>query len=204
MSAALSYCQNKFQKSLNKSKNKQGIYASFEYLDAEIKKLDALTQMHLYSAATQFLDSLVEEPNDLINPLELFTYRCHSILDARYNGTHYLVLGLTVLAISLALLITGATLGIGLGILSGFWSTPMAYLSALGALELPALGIAATAGVLSLGGLVTSSILLFKTPKIKTALSQSIEAVKESQLMPHLEEEEAEEQNQEEAPQFTQ
>jgi hypothetical protein len=183
MKAALKYCQNRFQKSLNKTKRNKDIYSTFELLELETQKLDMLTQINLYGATTQFLESLVDEPNDLINPLEVFTLRCNFILDNKPTDVkHIIALSLAVMAITLAVFIVAATAGIGLGVLAGIWATPMVFFSSLFASQATAVGVAAGAGALSLGATVGSSILLFKPAKIKKALTNCVESVKESHL----------------------
>ncbi|MFT4059290.1 MAG: hypothetical protein QM652_07060 [Legionella sp.] len=182
MSAALSYCQKEFRKSLNNARGKTTIYDAFEMLEKEIKKLDDMTQLHLYSATTQFLDSLIQEPDDPINPLEVFTLRCQSILGEEYEAVKAIGLALAVIAISVAVIATGAALGLGVGVLLGLWQTPLMFLASLMAAEAPALGIAAASSSLGVTVGVFSGWMFFKELSAKTVLNRCIETVKESYL----------------------
>lgn len=182
--SALAYCQKKYVKSLNGLNGKKGkqINESFLVLEQEIKKLDPIVQINLYSVTTQLLDSLLNESHDSINPLDVFNLRCQSILGAKYNTSYYIVQGLSLIAIACAAFVTGGALGIGIGILSGLWQTPLVYMASLIALELPAFGVAALSASLGVGAGIASGFLFFKEPRIVTAINNCIELVKESYL----------------------
>lgn len=180
--AAKMYCHKKFRKSLDGVVGKKEVYQSFEALEKEIQKLDLVTQINLYSAVTQFLDSLIQEPTDSINPLEVFNLRCNSILGSKYNANYKIVLGLAVIALSIATVITGGALGIGIGVLYGLWQTPLMFMTSLFAAEAAAVGVAAFSATVGIGVGGLTSYLFFKEPKIKTHLTACIETVKESYL----------------------
>ena len=181
MNTAVKYCHNRFQKTLSQIKAKD-IHTAFARFSLEVQKLDKLTQIHLYSATTQFLDSLINEPKNLINPLEIFTLRCQSIIDHKQEK-HKVVYSLAVIAIALAGLIMGIGAGIGLGMLTGLWATPLVFFNCLWAAKGAAVAVAAGSGLISLGSACIASFLLFKQPKIKTALTECIETVKEHQWL---------------------
>lgn len=193
--SALTYCQTKYVKSLKglNGKKENHIKESFEALGHEIKKLDPMVQINLYSATTQLLDALVNETNDSINPLDVFHLRCQSILNEKYNASYHIVLGLTVIVIACAALVMGGTLGIGIGVLAGLWQTPLVYMASLLVCELPALGVAALSTLLSIGAGVSSGYFFFKEPKVKTEIQRCIEVIKESYLEENPEETEQEE-----------
>lgn len=90
--SALAYCQKKYLKSLSSLDGQKGkqISDSFKLLEQEIKNLDPITQINLYTATTQLLDSLINEPNDSINPLDVFYIRCKSI--SMQNSTRTTIL----------------------------------------------------------------------------------------------------------------
>lgn len=182
--SALAYCQKKYVKSLNGLSGKKGkqINESFLVLEQEIKKLDHITQINLYSITTQLLESLINEPHDAINPIDVFNLRCQSILGAKYNTSYYIALGLALIGIACAAIVTGGAIGIGIGILAGLWQTPLICLASLMAFEMPALGVAALSVSLGVGVGVASGFLFFKEPKIVTAKNDCIELVKESYL----------------------
>ncbi|MGC1183154.1 hypothetical protein [Legionella sp.] len=182
MSAALSYCQKKYKKSWNNASNKKTIYDAFERLETEIKKLDEMIQVHLYSAMTQFLDSLIQEPDDPINPLEVFSLRCQSILGYDHESLNKIGLALGVIALSLAVLTTGAALGFGIGVALCLWQTPLMFMTCLLAAEVPAVAVAAASVSAGVGTGILSGWLFFKEPRVKTALSHCIETVKERHL----------------------
>ncbi|WP_058532930.1 hypothetical protein [Legionella saoudiensis] len=182
--SALAYCQKKYLKSLNGLNVKKGkqINESFKLLDQEIKNLDPITQINLYSAATQLLDSLINEPNDSINPLDVFHIRCKSILGHKFNASYQLVLGIAVVGIACATLLTGGALCLGLGILSGLWQTPFAFMASLLAFELPAFAATALTSSISLGVAFAAGYSFFKEPTVVTAMNRCVEVIKESYL----------------------
>lgn len=182
--SALSYCQKKYLKSLNSLNGQKGkqISESFKLLEQEIKTLDPIIQINLYSATTHLLDSLINEPNDSINPLDVFYIRCKSIFDTKFNAYYHVVLGLSVVGIACATLVTCGSLGVGIGILSGLWQTPLAFMASLLALELPALAATALTSSLSLGAGFASGYSFFKEPPVVTAMNRCVEVIKESYL----------------------
>lgn len=182
MSAALMYCNKKFRKALNATQETKGIFDAFNVLEMEINQLDPLVQINVYSAATQFLESLIQDPNDTINPLDVFDLRCRTILESQYNTSYYLVLGLATIGIACATLALGGALGIGIGILSGLWQTPLLYMASLFACELPALGVAALSSSLGVGAGIISGYSFFKEPKIVTAKNHCIDVIKKNYL----------------------
>ena len=192
MNAALKYCHNKFQKTLTTVKTKE-IHHSFELLAIEIQKLDTLSQIHLYSATSQFLEQLIKEPQDLVNPLDVFTLRCSSLIDHKYNINQKLIFGLAIVAISLAVLIVSCAAGIGIGVLAGLWATPMLFLNALFSAHLAAITVSAVSSALSIGSAAVSSYFFFKKPQIKTVLSDCINSIKETQLAKDIKQESYEE-----------
>jgi hypothetical protein len=121
MSAALMYCNNKFRKALQITHKNMVIYKAFNALESEIKKLDYMVQLNLYSAATQYLESLVQDPNDPINPLEVFVLQCNSIVDDKHETIKKIGLALGVIAISISVVMIGVVLGIGIGMLLSLW-----------------------------------------------------------------------------------
>ena len=193
MSAALMYCNKKFRNALNAIQERKDIYEAFSLLETQMKQLDYLVQINLYSAATQFMESLIQTPEDSINALDVFDLRCQTILESKYNTSYYLVLGLAAIGLACATLVVGAAMGIGIGILSGLWQTPMLYMAALMAGEAPALGVAALSSILSIGTGILSAYSFFKEPKIITAKNQCIEVINTNYLteaVPQAEQEE--------------
>lgn len=182
MSAALMYCNNKFKKALQTTHKDKAIYRAFNALEQEIKKLDYMVQLNLYSAATQYLESLIQDPNDSINPLEVFVLRCNSIVDDKHGTIKKIGLALAVIAVSLSVVMTGASLGIGIGILLSLWQTPLMFMTSLFAAETASLIVASSSGVMGFGAGLLSQFLFFKEPKIKGALDNCVEAIKQSQL----------------------
>lgn len=193
MSAALMYCHKKFRKALNTAHERKDIYEAFHQLELEMKQLDYLVQINLYSAATQFIESLLETPEDSINAVEVFDLRCRTILDSQYNTSYYIVLGLTAIAIACATLAVGGALGVGIGMLSGLWQTPLLYMASLMAYEVPALGVAALSTTLGLGTGLISAYSFFKEPGVVTAKNQCIDVINTQYLaesVPEVEQEE--------------
>ncbi|MFJ1269984.1 hypothetical protein ACD661_15605 [Legionella lytica] len=193
MSAALMYCNKKFRKALNATHERKDIYEAFNLLEMEIKQLDHLVQINLYSAATQFIESLIQDPEDTINPLDVFDLRCRTILDSQYNTSYYIVLGLAAIGIACTTLAVGAGLGIGIGILSGLWQTPLIYMTSLMAAELPALGVAALSTTLGMGSGLISGYSFFKEPGVITAKNRCIDVMNTSYLAEPVHEVEQEE-----------
>lgn len=177
MSAALMYCNKKFRKALNATHERKDIYEAFNQLELEIKQLDYLVQINLYSAATQFIDSLIHDPEDSINAVEVFDLRCRTMLESKYNTSYYIVFGFAAIGIACATLAVGGALGIGIGILSGLWQTPLLYMASLIACELPALGVAALSTTLGIGTGLISAYSFFKEPGVVTAKNQCIDVI---------------------------
>lgn len=187
--APLLYCHNKFKKSLANIKERDLIKKSFVELEREIQKLNPLMQIDLYSATTQFLDSMINEPQDTLNPLEVFHLRCQSILSSNFNAYHKIILGLTAVAISLAAVVLGITAGVCIGVYLGLWQTPLIFMAALTAAELPALLVVSAGTLIGVGASVVSGMMLFKEPKVSLEVRNCIDAVKQSYLMDEPEEE---------------
>jgi hypothetical protein len=185
MNAALMYCNKKFIKSLEHTRKNKLIYEAFNRLETEIKKLNYIDQINLYSATTQYLDSLNDE-NDSINPMEVFIIRCNSIVPMEEETLKTIGLILGVIALSLSVVILGAAIGIGIGMMLGLWQTSLIFMTSLLAAETAPL-IVATASVTSgIGMGLTSGFLFFKEPGVKKALNNCIEAVKQSHLPEYL------------------
>ncbi|EHL30525.1 hypothetical protein [Legionella drancourtii] len=182
MNAALMYCDNKFKKALTTIHKNKAIYEAFEALEMEIKKMDYLTQLNLYSATTQFLESLIHDSNDSINPLEVFVLRCNSIVDDKHDSLKKIGLALGVIAISIAVVMTGAALGIGIGMMLSMWQTPLMFMTALFAAETAPLIVASSSIAQGIGAGLLSQFLFFKEPKIKKALDNCVDAIKQSHL----------------------
>lgn len=182
MKAALMYSDNKFKKALQASQKNKAIYKAFDALEMEIKKLNYMAQINLYSAATQYLVSLVEDPNDSINPLEVFVLRCNSIVDDKHETIKKIGLALAVIAISLSVVMTGAAVGIGIGMLLSLWQTPLMFMASLYAAETAALVVASSSIVAGFGAGLLSQFLFFKEPKIKGAFENCVEEIKQSHL----------------------
>lgn len=176
------YCNKKFRKALNATHERKDIYEAFNLLEMEIKQLDHLVQINLYSAATQFIESLIQDPEDTINPLDVFDLRCRTILDSQYNTSYYIVLGLAAISIACAAVAVGAALGIGIGVLSGLWQTPLIYMTSLMVGELPALGVAALSTTLGIGTGLISSYSFFKEPGVLTAKNRCIDVMNTNYL----------------------
>ncbi len=176
------YCNNKFKIALQATHKEKAIYMAFNALEMEIKKLDYMIQLNLYSAATQYLESLIQDPNDSINPLEVFVLRCNSIIDDKHDTIKKTGLALAVIAISLSVVMTGAALGIGIGMLLNLWQTPLMFLASLYAAETASLIVASSSAAAGFGAGLLSQFLFFKEPKIKGALDNCVEAIKESHL----------------------
>ncbi len=182
MNAALMYCNNEFERAHEQTRKNKAIFEAFETLATEIKKLDYMQQINLYSVTTQFLESLVKNQGDVINPLDVFILRSDSIVNENqgYLRTIGLLLGVT--AISLSVVILGASIGFGVGVLLGLWQTPLIFMAALMAAEPAALIVASVsvaAGAVT--GLV-SKFLFFRESSIKKALDNSVEEIKKSYL----------------------
>ncbi len=182
MSTALMYCNNQFKKALKTAENQELIFKSFVALEQEIKRLDEKTQLNLYSSATQFLESMINDPQDSINPLEVFKRRCDSLVGDEHEVAKKMGLALGVVVIALSLVATGVAAGIGIGLLVGFWESALAFLTSLYALQTASLVVAASSITLGLGGGIISGCSFFKEPKIRIALEECVEAVKQSHL----------------------
>ncbi|MDP3268075.1 MAG: hypothetical protein Q8M40_03415 [Legionella sp.] len=182
MSTALMYCNNQFKKALKTAENQELIFKSFAALEQEIKRLDEKTQLNLYSSATQFLESMINDPQDSINPLEVFRRRCESLVGDEHEVAKKVGLALGVVVIALSLMATGVAAGLGIGLLVGFWESAFAFLASLYALQTASLSVAASSLTLGLGGGIISACSFFKEPKIKSALENCVEAVKQSHL----------------------
>ncbi|MFJ1270101.1 hypothetical protein ACD661_16200 [Legionella lytica] len=182
MSAALMYCHKKFRKALNTAHERKDIYEAFHQLELEMKQLDQLVQINLYSAATQFIESLIEAPEYSINAVEVFDLRCRTILDSQYNTSYYIVLGLSAIVIACATLAIGGALGIGIGMLSGLWQTPLLYMASLMAYEVPAVSVAALSTTLGFGTGLISAYSFFKEPGVVTAKNHCIDVINANYL----------------------
>lgn len=182
MSATLTYCNNKFKKALRTTHKTRVIFDAFTVLEQEIKKLDSETQINLYSVATQFLESLMQDPEDSINPLDVFILRCNSIVGDPHETLTKIGLALGVIVISVATVVTGAALGIGIGMIMGLWQTPLVFMAALLAAESSPLMVASASVASGIGASLISQFLFFKEPKIKSALNTCVEAIKQSNL----------------------
>lgn len=181
MNVALKYCNNKFIYSLNQIKETKAIYAAFEALAKEIKKLNTIDQLNMYSVTTQFLDSL-KNKNDSLNPLEVFILRSNSIVDVENETLKTIGLALGIIAISLSVVILSATIGMGIGILLGAWQTSLAFMTALLAVETVPLIVASASVASGIGVGLVSGSSFFKESKVKTALNTCVEAIKQSHL----------------------
>lgn len=182
MSAALMYCNNKYNKALKIIHKNKSIYEAFEVLETEIKKMDTITQLNLYSATTQFLESMVQDPNDSINPLEVFILRCNSIVSDPNEAIKKIGLALGVIAISISVVAAGAALGVGIGMLLGVWQTPLMFMASLLAAETAPLIVASSSVAAGLGAGLLSQYLFFKEPKIRRALDTCVDEIKRSHL----------------------
>lgn len=176
------YCTNKFKKSHTTTRDNKEIYASFEALELEIKKLQPIAQINLYSAATQFLLSLSEDPHDAINPLEVFIYRCDSIIGKNDEAGRKIILALGAIALSLSMMALGAALGVGIGMMLGLWNTPLVFMSALLGTQTAPLVVALTSVSAGIGTGLIAQFMFFKEPGIKTALNHCVETIKQSHL----------------------
>ena len=182
MNAALMYCTNKYKRTIEMSHVTRSMNESFKALDAAIQELDAPTQINLYSITMQLIETIRNEPNNVINPLDVFIIQCESVLNGNKSALKTIGLAVGVVAIAIATLALGVGLGLGVGMLAGVWSTPLVFLSSLMAAQTTAV-VAASAGVITgVGAGIVSGCQFFKTPKINTALTACIEQVKESQL----------------------
>lgn len=182
MSSAVKHCALQYKKVLNDKHLEQSIHQAFVALEEEIKKLRAIEQINLYSIASQFLDSLLFEPNSTINAMEVFHLRCQSIIGSEHETLKTICLGLAAIAISVAVLSTCIATGVGIGMLMGIWQFPTAYLASILALETPALLVTSvSAGVTMVVGSAVS-FSFFQPARITTAVERCIEVVKECHL----------------------
>lgn len=178
MNATLIYCNNKFKKALEANQKTKIIYKAFAALEIEIKKLDFMAQVNLYTAATQLLESLFQNPNDLI----VFILRCEFILGKNPENIRIQHLVLGVLAISLLVVFVSAAVGVGIGMLLARWQSPLLFLTSLLAEETAPLIVAFTSIAAGIVATVVSQFLFFKEPKVKKALVTCVEAVKQNNL----------------------
>lgn len=176
------YCNNKYNKALKAMYKNKSIYDEFEMLETEIKKLDYITQLNLYSATTQFLESIIQDPNDSINPLEVFILRCNSIVSDPNETIKKIGLALGVIAISISVVVVGAALGVGIGMLLGLWQTPLLFMASLFAAETAPLIVASSSVTAGLGAGLLSQYLFFREPKIQRALGACVDVIKRSHL----------------------
>lgn len=181
MTAALMYCNNEFQKTLELTRKRKIIHEAFEAFALEIKNLDEMERIHLYSIATQLLEKQLKGEGDLVNALEVFVLRCDSIIDKNGVATQLgLVLGMLVLSIAVFALCAAS--GIGLGILLGLWETVELFMASLMVTETAALIVASVSSVAGLGTGFLSGFCFFGEPGITKAVSGCVEAVKQNHL----------------------
>lgn len=182
MNSAVKHCALQYKKILSNKKLEKTIHDSFASLEREIKNLSYIDQINLYSIAVQLLDSLVHQPNNAVNALEVFNLRCQSIIGTENDLLKTICLGLAALVITIAVLSVSLSIGVGLGMLMGFWQLPSAFVALLATLETSAVVTTATSvGVgLAVSGVITFGI--FKPSKITSAVNDCVEAVKESYL----------------------
>lgn len=182
MSAALKYCTRKFKKALIAIDKKNEISKAFKLLDVEINKLDYMVQIKLYTASTQLLETLIQNSEDLINPLDIYVLQCNSIINGSNETIVKVGLALAVIAIALSVFVLTAGLGIGIGMLLGLWQTPLIFMTSLFAAEAVSLAVATSSVVAGVGAGFISQYYFFKEPKIKIGLDNCVEAIKHSYL----------------------
>lgn len=180
MTAALRHCQHQFRQSHASTKKNQGIYEAFEALEADIAKLSDIEQINLYSASTQFLDSLLKK-QELVNTLEVFTLRCNSII-ASNESARKIGLSLAVLLIAIASFVLLTSIGIGISVLMGVWSAPMMFIAAFLAAETSPVLMVGASAALGIGAGVLAIWGLFRERAIEKSLYNCVEAVKEHHL----------------------
>lgn len=182
MNAAVKHCALQYKKNLSNKHLEKTIYGSFVKLEEEIKNLNYIDQINLYSIASQLLDSLVKQPNNAINALEVFNLRCQTVVGNENSLLNTICLGLGALVITIAVLTVSMVIGIGIGMLMGLWQFSSAFLASLVALETPA--VVATATSVGLGLAVSGALTysFFQPSKITSAVNNCVEAVKESYL----------------------
>lgn len=184
MTAACAYSSQQFKKAHRSAHQKAEIYKAFEVLEIEIQKLDELTQIHLYAAASDLLRSMIEHPKDSINPLEIFALRCNSILKEKQSLAATLALAIGVIVLSVAVTLTGVAAGLGIGMMLGLWATPMVFFEALLAVNTLPVVIAATSTVAGISSGIAAGLLLFKGSSAQQAVEHCIEEIKKSYLSP--------------------
>ena len=167
MNSALMYCNSRFNKALSQIETRKAIYAAFESLEMEIKKLNYMDQINLYSVAEQFLQSLLNDVHDSINPMEVFILRYECIVNVKNETIKKIGLALGVLAIALSVVVFGGSIGLGIGILMGLWQTLVAFMTCLLAAEMPALIVVSTSAALGVAAGFVSGFMFFKEPSIK-------------------------------------
>ena len=182
MNAALMYCTNEFQKALGQTQRTKTIHDAFEVLAEEIKKLDYITQINMYSVTTQFLESLLKKETDVINPLDVFMLRLNAIIDEKNSTTKKVVLALGVIAIALSVVILGGAIGFGVGMLLGLWQTPLMFMASLLSAELAPLVTAAASALAGAVSGLASRFLFFREPGVKKAFNHCVDVIKQSHL----------------------
>ena len=176
------YCNQKYRKALDKNKLIKPIYTAFSELEQEIKTLTAFQQLRLYSASTQLLESLSEQPKNSINPLDVFIHQCDSIVGSKKQSSRAIALGLGVIAIGLSVTLIGMSIGIGIGVLSGLWQSYMAFFSALSATKTAPLVVVGVNGGLGISAGACSQLFFFKEQKINKVIDNCVDAIKSIDL----------------------
>lgn len=181
MPAALTYSNKKLKRALDRAPNK-AIAQAFEVLELEVARLDEITQVHLFSAMSEFLNDLSTEKSDPVNALDVFMLRCQSVLDQKYSTVaHKIGLALAVVGVAVGAALMGMTLGIGIGVLLELWQAPALFFSSLMLYEpMPLLLASASATAGAMAG--ATYYRFFKTPKIQTVFEACIETTKEHYL----------------------
>lgn len=181
MNSALMYCHNEFNKAHETIRKNKAVFEAFEMLGKEIMSLDYIDQINLYSVTTQFLQSLLRK-GDAINPLDVFVLCSYSIVDGKNSRLKTVVMALGIIAISLAVVVLGLSIGFGVGVLLGLWQTPMMFMASLLSTEATPVIVASASITAGIGAGFLSRHLFFREPGIKVALNNCVEAVKQSHL----------------------
>lgn len=181
MTTALMYCQNEFNTAHDQTRKNKAIFEAFETLKKEIVLLDYIDQISLYSVTTQFLQSLLQT-DDVINPLDVFVLNSNTIVDGKNPTLKTVALVLGILAISLAVVTLGLSIGFGVGLLLGLWQTPMLFMASMLAAEVTPVIVASISSATGIAAGLISRFLFFREPGIKGALNNCVEAVKQSHL----------------------
>lgn len=187
MSSALLYCTNEYERAHQQIRKNKAIFDAFEVLAIEIAKLSHMEQINLYSVTTQFIESLVKQQVDIVNPIDVFILRSNSIINANTSATKVILLALGIVAISLSVIVSGVALGFGAGLLLGLWSAPLACLAAFMAAEPAAIVIVTVSTVVGIATGFLSKLAFFREPPIKKSLDICIEEIKKSYLPVSLE-----------------